>query len=143
MRILLLCTLAALLLSCQKKTDGWIRINQLGYRTNDLKIAVFTGLENENLKSFRVIETESGKTVLKKKGIVKSFPLSPFKSCYRLDFSGLSTDGTYRIDAGNTVSPDFRISDDVYDGTADFLLNYMRQQTVWLQSMAQGFMPYT
>ena len=128
MRILLLCTLAALLLSCQKKTDGWIRINQLGYRTNDLKIAVFTGLENENLKSFRVIETESGKTVLEKKGIVKSLPLSPFKSCYRLDFSELSTDGTYRIDAGNTVSPDFRISDDVYDGTADFLLNYMRQQ---------------
>jgi len=128
MRIFLLCTLTALLLSCQKKTDGWIRINQLGYRTNDLKIAVFTGLENENLKSFRVIETESGKTVLEKKGIVKSFPLSPFKSCYRLDFSELSTDGTYRIDAGNAVSPDFRISDDVYDGTADFLLTYMRQQ---------------
>jgi len=128
MRIFLLCTLAALLLSCQKKTDEWIRINQLGYRTNDLKIAVFTGLENENLKSFRVIETESGKTVLEKKGIIKSLPLSPFKSCYRLDFSELSTDGTYRIEAGNAVSPGFRISDDVYDGTADFLLTYMRQQ---------------
>ena len=128
MRILLLCTLTALLLSCQKENDGWIRINQLGYRINDIKIAVLIALENENIKSFKVIETKSEKTVFEKKGIVKSIPLAPFKSCYRLDFSELSTDGTYRIEAGNTVSPAFRISDDVYDGTADFLLKYMRQQ---------------
>ena len=31
--------------------------------------------------------------------------------------------------------PEFRIGDDVYDGTADFLLNYMRQQR-------SGFNPY-
>ena len=128
MRILLLCTLTALLLSCQKENDGWIRINQLGYRINDIKIAVLIALENENIKSFKVIETKSEKTVFEKKGIVKSISLAPFKSCYRLDFSELSTDGTYRIEAGNTVSPAFRISDDVYDGTADFLLKYMRQQ---------------
>jgi hypothetical protein len=128
MRIILFCILTVLLLSCQKENDEWIRINQLGYRTNDLKIAVFTGLENEDLKSFRVIEKESGKIVLEKKGITKSIPLSPFKSCYRLDFSELTADGTYRIEAGNAISPGFRISDDVYDGTADFLLTYMRQQ---------------
>ncbi len=128
MRIVLLCTIAALLISCQKENDEWIRINQLGYRTNDIKIAVLIALGNENIKSFRVIETESGQTVSEKKGILKNIPLPPFRSCYRLDFSDLTTAGTYRIEAGNTISPDFRISDDVYDGTADFLLKYMRQQ---------------
>ena len=128
MRIILLYTMTTLLLSCQEKNNHWIRINQLGYRTNDLKIAVFTALENYDIKSFRVIETQSGKTVLEKNISVKSVPLSPFKSCYRLDFTELTSDGTYRIEAGNAVSPDFRISDDVYYGTADFLLTYMRQQ---------------
>jgi len=128
MRIILLYVAALLLLSCQNKNDEWIRINQLGYRTNDIKIAVFIGLGNEDLKSFRVAEAQSGQIILEKNEIVRAEPLAPFKTCYRLDFSELIEGGTYRIEAGNVVSPDFRISEDVYNGAADFLLNYMRQQ---------------
>ena len=36
--------------------------------------------------------------------------------------------GAYYIQAEGIKSPVFRISKDVYDGTADFLLKYMRQQ---------------
>jgi len=128
MRIILFCVTLGSLLSCQKKNDEWIRINQLGYRTNDIKIAVFTGLGNEDLKSFSVTEAGSGKMVLEKNEIAGTKPLAPFNSCFRLNFSELTEPGTYRIEAGNAVSPDFRISDNVYDGTADFLLTYMRQQ---------------
>jgi endoglucanase len=120
--------LAFLLLSCHKQETEWIRINQLGYRTNDIKVAVFIGLKSEELKSFRLIDAVSGKVVLEKNEIVRSEPLVPFKSCFRLQFTEFKKKGIYRIEAGDAVSPDFRISDDVYNGTADFLLNYMRQQ---------------
>lgn len=128
MRIFLLYSAILLLLSCEKKNDEWIRINQLGYKTNDTKVAVFIAYRNKDLKSFRLVDAASGKIILEKKEIVRSEPMPPFKSCFRLSFSELSQDGTYRIEAGNAVSPDFRISDDIYNGTADFLLNYMRQQ---------------
>ncbi len=117
-----------LLLSCHKQQSGWIRINQLGYRTNDIKTAVFIGTEKTQLKFFRLIDATSGKTILEKNEIIKSEPLAPFISCFRLSFTELTKEGIYRIEAGNAVSPDFRVSDDIYNGTADFLLNYMRQQ---------------
>jgi hypothetical protein len=117
-----------LFLSCDKADTEWIRINQLGYRTNDIKTAVFIGTGASDLKFFRLIDAYSGKTVLEKNNMVKSEPLTPFKSCFRLSFTELNKAGTYRIEAGDAVSPDFRISDDVYNGTADFLLSYMRQQ---------------
>lgn len=126
---------ALLLLSCHKQQSEWIRINQLGYRTNDIKTAVFMGTQPVELKYFRLVDAASGKTVLEKKEIVESEPLDPFKSCFRLSFTELTKDGIYRIEAGDAVSPDFKISDDVYNGTADFLLNYMRQQRC-------GFNPY-
>ncbi len=126
---------ALLFLSCHKQQTEWIRINQLGYRTNDIKTAVFMGTEPVKLKNFRLVDAASGKTVLEKNEIVKSEPLDPFKSCFRLSFTELNKNGIYRIEAGDAISPDFKISDDVYNGTADFLLNYMRQQRC-------GFNPY-
>ena len=126
---------AMLFLSCHKQESEWIRINQLGYRINDIKAAVFIGTKTVDLKFFRLIDATSGKIVFEKKNILKSEPLTPFKSCFRLPFTEFNKEGIYRIEAGNAVSPDFRISDDIYNGTADFLLNYMRQQRC-------GFNPY-
>ncbi len=124
-----------LLLSCRKNDNSWIRINQLGYRTADIKVAVFISSNSVELRSFRLVDISSGKTVLVKREIKSSEPLAPFRSCYRLNFSELKEEGIYRIEAGNAVSPAFRIVDDIYDGAADFLLNYMRQQRC-------GFNPY-
>ena len=121
--------------SCSSKSESWIRINQLGYRTNDIKVAVFLSKGNLTVQSFKVIETSSGKVALTVRNAEKAGSLEPFSTCYRLPFSSLKKSGTYRIIAGNAVSPDFRIADDVYNGTADFLLNYMRQQRC-------GFNPY-
>jgi endoglucanase len=121
--------------SCRNKSEAWIRINQLGYRPNDIKVAVYLSKKGIPIQSFKVIETSSGKMVMIFKNVENTVSLEPFTNCYRLPFSSLKKSGTYRIVAGKTVSPDFRIADDVYDGTADFLLNYMRQQRC-------GFNPY-
>lgn len=114
--------------ACTREEQGLIRINQLGYRINDVKVAVFISHAGHELKSFRIVEAASGKTVFTGSQPIRTGILKPFKSCYRLCFSDLTREGSYRIIAGKAVSPVFRISDDIYDGTADFLLNYMRQQ---------------
>jgi peptidoglycan/xylan/chitin deacetylase (PgdA/CDA1 family) len=125
-----------LLISCNnQKKDAWIRINQLGYRTNDIKVAVFMSKEDINLESFQVIDVTTGEVALAVKDLTKATPLEPFISCYRLKFTGVNKRGTYRIVAGKISSPEFRIADDVYDGTADFMLRYMRQQRC-------GYNPY-
>ena len=46
----------------------------------------------------------------------------------RLDFSDFHDEGAYRIVARGIESPVFPINNRVWDGTADFVLNYMRQQ---------------
>jgi len=124
----LLFILALLIHSCEKQDNEWIRINLLGYTANDVKVAVFMGLADKEVRSFRLVDVKSGKTVFESNNIVKSMPLAPFKSCIRLPFTEFIDEGIFRIETGKTASPEFRISDDIYDGTADFLLNYMRQQ---------------
>jgi endoglucanase len=125
----------ALSVSCTKKPEGWIRINQLGYKTNDIKVAVFISKKNIKLKSFSLVNTSTGKAELTVENPEKTVSMEPFLTCVRLRFTRFTKPGTYRLEAGNTVSPEFRIGDDVYDKSADFLLNYMRQQRC-------GFNPY-
>jgi len=124
-----------LITSCKRENNEWIRINQLGYRPNDIKVAVYISTKPVTLKTFRVIEVTSGKIAMTFNNVRQAESLDQFLSCYRLPFTELTKEGTYRIVAGKAVSPDFRIGDDVYDGTADFLLNYMRQQRC-------GYNPY-
>ncbi len=122
-------------ISCTGRKSSWIRINQMGYRTSDIKVAVYIGKKPAVIKSFRLMDAATGKVVATFENPVKTPPMAPFVSCFRLPFTRFRKPGTYRLAAGNTISPDFRIGDDVYDRTADFLLNYMRQQRC-------GFNPY-
>ncbi|MCE5345848.1 MAG: glycoside hydrolase family 9 protein [Bacteroidales bacterium] len=133
--ILFVITALVFTTSCTKEKNEWIRINLLGYRTNDIKVAVFISTKNLNLKSFRVIDVNTGEVAITFKNVVKAAPMDPFICCYRLPFTDLKKDGTYRIEAGKAVSTDFHIADDVYKGTADYLLKYLRQQR-------SGFNPY-
>jgi hypothetical protein len=133
--LLLLATILVIAPGCNKEQNAWVRINQLGYRTNDIKVAVFISNKPVDLESFKIIDVNTGKTVMTIQNPIKAEPLDQFVSCYRLPFTEINSKGLYRIVAGKAVSPDFRIADDVYNGTADFLLNYMRQQRC-------GFNPY-
>ena len=123
------------IVSYSGEPDEWIRINQLGYRNTDVKVAVFLSTKALDLKSFKVIDAGTGKVVRTFYNVISTEALNPFISCYRLPFTSLNDTGVYKIIAGEAASPTFRISDDVYNGTADFLLSYMRQQRC-------GFNPY-
>ena len=105
-----------------------IRINQLGYLPKSVKVAVFISSENRKFSSFSVYDAISDKLVFTGTTEPKTAEEWGMKSAYRLNFSEFEKEGGYYIKVGQTKSPNFRINADVYDGTADFILNYMRQQ---------------
>jgi len=117
------------------KASGFIRINQLGYLPQSVKVAVFISDEKVEITSFQLFETLSGKMVFEGQTEVADAQMWGKQSASRLNFSAFQQNGGYFLKVGNSVSPSFRISPDVYNGTADFILNYMRQQRC-------GFNPY-
>lgn len=107
----------------------WIRVNQMGYLPDAIKTAVFAGKgEASTLKEFVVKEALSDNVVYRGKDVVKYGAYGPFSYGYRLRFSPFRREGAYYVEANGTRSPIFRIGANVYDGAADFLLRYMRQQ---------------
>jgi peptidoglycan/xylan/chitin deacetylase (PgdA/CDA1 family) len=123
----LLCLLALLAASAPAATV--IRVNQLGYLPGATKVAVLM-TRDPALRSVRfdlrdaltdevVWQAGKGTTC----GAYAGFPQT-----FRLDFSAFRREGAYVIAAAGVRSPSFRIAPDVYDGTADFLLKYLRQQ---------------
>lgn len=108
--------------------NGWIRINQIGYLTKDIKNAVLVLKEKVDIKNFEVFDAGNDKLVLKSSNIKRFEKYAAFQEAYRLNFSEITSIGTYYIKAGNYKSPNFRIGNDVYNNTSDYLLNYLRQQ---------------
>lgn len=106
-----------------------IRVNQLGYLPRDHKVAVACALDSTAaiVHAFSVRDAR-GRTVLADRGVVASGPFGPCTETYRLDFSTLTRTGHYTIDAGGVTSPAIRIDPHAYDGAADTLLYYMREQ---------------
>lgn len=108
---------------------AWIRINQLGYLPQSKKVAVWVTKDKHTINKFKVINSKTDKQVYQGTAGTNFGAYGPFAKGNRLDFSSLNTDGTYYILTDDGVrSPDFNINDDVYKGTADFALRYMRQQ---------------
>ena len=116
--------------------QSWIRINQLGYLPGGVKVAVWGSKDVTVPGEFQLVDFVSGKTVFKA-DVGKNFgAYGPFKNTLRLNFTKFVKPGTYYLKAGEAASPPFKISESVYQGTADFVLTYMRQQQC-------GFNPHT
>ncbi|MDR3118595.1 MAG: glycoside hydrolase family 9 protein [Mediterranea sp.] len=122
--------LAAALLSVTSHVyaDAWIRINQLGYLPGSKKVAVFMSEEPAAPSEFTLIDEFTGQTAHTFTTVKPAGPVGQMAATCRLDFSAFTQSGTFRIKAGKAISPAFAVNNRVYDGTADFLLNYMRQQ---------------
>lgn len=106
--------------------QSWIRVNQMGYLVNDKKVAVMVMLEERAVNTFEVINIDTRRSV-KLKTVKNIGASSPFKATARLDFSEITTPGTYIIKVGDVESRKFRIGDDVYAGSQEIPLYYMRQ----------------
>ncbi|MEO7923256.1 MAG: glycoside hydrolase family 9 protein [Chitinophagaceae bacterium] len=120
-----------------KKEEGssWIRINQLGYTSSGVKVAVWCSKGAGGISNWELVDAASAKIVFSAGAGSPFGAYGPFQQSYRLNFSSFKKPGRYYLQAGETRSPEFTIGDDVYKGAADFCLRYMRQQR-------SGFNPY-
>lgn len=115
--------------------SSWIRINQMGYLPASVKVAVLIADEAVNVGQFQLIDAISGKAVFEGNAADYDGSKWGMKAAARLNFSAFTKPGRYYIKAADSQSPAFNIDANVYDGTADYILNYMRQQRC-------GFNPY-
>ncbi|MDR1526497.1 MAG: glycoside hydrolase family 9 protein [Dysgonamonadaceae bacterium] len=122
-------------LSVSGQNNSWIRINQVGYLPQDVKVAVFISENSGKGTAFRVKEATTNSIVFKGEGLAANAGRWGMKQALRLNFSALKTSGNYYIECNGAQSPVFVVGPDVYDGAADFILNYMRQQQC-------GYNPY-
>ncbi|WP_266362550.1 glycoside hydrolase family 9 protein [Tellurirhabdus rosea] len=111
-----------------EEETAWIRINQLGYRPAGLKVAVWGSKTADTLTRFQLLEATSGKVAFDGPVSEPYGAYGPFRQTYRFNFSSHTKPGKYYLQAGGVRSPEFTIAENVYDGTADFCLRYMRQQ---------------
>ena len=128
-----LISIAALALATVQAFAGsWVRINQIGYLPSATKVAVFMSDEAVEVTGFELVDAFTGETVWRSEAVRPTGSLGRMKVTYRLDFSALQTRGAYYVKAlmpgGEARSEIFPINPKVYDGAADFVLNYMRQQ---------------
>jgi endoglucanase len=132
-RLLLFCLVLSFALlqasfSEREITAAWIRINQLGYKPDGVKVAVWCAKESASIKTFHLIDAATNKVAFTENAGKPFGSYGPFTQTYRLNFSSFKKEGTYKLKVGETYSPEFKIGEDVYKGTADFCLRYMRQQ---------------
>lgn len=115
--------------------ESWIRINQLGYLPNSVKVAVFISTETQKYIKFSIYDAITDKEVFRGKPVSFNGEYWGMKSAARIDFSEFETPGGYYIIFDGIRSDPFRIDSDVYDGASDYVLRYMRQQRC-------GYNPY-
>jgi len=108
-----------------------VRTNQLGYLPRAPKIAVACALDSTRVTTF-LVRDSMGRTVLGPRRARPSGSFGPCKESWRLDFSTLRRAGQYtivvRAPGLEVLSPVVRVSAHVYDGAANVLLAYLREQ---------------
>jgi len=124
--ILLMHVLVAV--STPGRAQSWIRINQLGYGCKNIKEAVWAGKEDNAPATFQLADAATAAIVYTGKTGKAFGAYGPFVQTLRLQFTSFIKPGRYYLQCGSTKSAVFPISNNVYDGAADFCLNYLRQQ---------------
>ena len=136
-KIILFCLIGLFGLSAfaQNDTITVIRINQLGYTPNGVKVAVWGTKLSTIPKTWQLVNVNT-KRIATSGSVGKNFgAYGPFKNTFRINFTKFNQPGKYYLQSGGARSPEFQIGKDVYKGAADFALRYMRQQRT-------GFNPY-
>jgi hypothetical protein len=136
--------LALLLYSAAARgeSESYVRVNQLGYRPGDVKVAVALG-RGPLPGRFEVIDAASKRSVFAGDARPIAGPWGQFGHHAELDFSALDKRGEYVVRIGEAQSPRFAIRADVYADLPDQLLEFMRQQRCgynpWVGEVCHSF----
>ncbi|OFX73616.1 MAG: cellulase [Bacteroidetes bacterium GWC1_47_7] len=119
-----------LIFSAAYTQSSWIRVNQVGYLEDDVKVAVWISKEKKTIREFQIIDPDTRKILFTglESDIRQTGRQPAFESSARLNFTALKIPGSYILKADDTESVPFSIGNDIYAGAADIPLQYMRQQ---------------
>jgi len=131
--LFLLVTICCIAVSAQN--GNWVRVNQAGYLPQDIKVAVFISQKLNKDVAFQVKDAQTNQVVLSGEGVSANAERWGMQQALRLNFSALKINGKYYVECNGAKSPEFEINPKVYDGGADFVLNYMRTRQC-------GYNPY-
>ena len=129
--------LLTLLVALAAEPRTVIRVNHVGYLPDAPKVAVLCALDADSVgrRVAFVVRDDRQRVVI---GSGRANPAGSFGPCretWRLDFTSVRAPGRYTIEASGVRSPAVRVGTDVYNGGADTLLYYMRQNR-------SGFNPF-
>src|SRR6185295_1920971 len=79
---------------------SWIRINQLGYRPDGIKGAVWCSNQAVEINFFQLCDASSGKSVYRGSSVKAFGAYGPFSQTYRIDFSEFNKPGRFFLRAG-------------------------------------------
>jgi peptidoglycan/xylan/chitin deacetylase (PgdA/CDA1 family) len=109
-----------------------IRYNLLGYTPLSTKTVVVASQQpNFTLRHYAVVNAATQAVVYRVDMPAETNygRYGPFLHTYRVQLAGLTSPGTYRLVVNDSIaSGNIVVSRDVYAGTPDFCLQYMRQQ---------------
>ena len=114
----------------EKEQGVYLRVNQLGYLSNDSKVAIAFSHKAVR-EGVNLIDEASQKVVLEiKPQRIKAGDWGNFQWYYALDFSSIREAGTYflQTEKSQIKSTVFRIGEEAYQGHQETLLTFMRQQ---------------
>jgi len=113
---------------CTYGIDAWIRINQLGYLPGAQKKATLISESELTIKQFTIYDALTNQELGTFNSVISHGEFENFKSTYTLDFSSFKLQGAFYIKADLIYSPTIYINKNIYQGTADFVLNFLRLQ---------------
>ena len=108
--------------------DAWIRINQMGYHPDGKKKAVLISESLLRIDKFTVHDALTSEKLAEYNTVSSFGKFDRFETVFILNFSEFKTQGAFYIKADHYYSPTIFINKNIYNGSADFLLNYMREQ---------------
>lgn len=104
------------------------RFNQLGFKTSDTKTAVLMSESELSGKPFYLKDSKSNNTIFQGMLDISGPAWGTFPKTYVIDFSSVSTPGSYYLDVESYKSTTIRIGNDIYRGMVDSLLKFFRVQ---------------
>lgn len=106
----------------------FIRINQNGYRPDDVKTGVIFSDKPLDGVNYVIINTAGNKKIISGNLGMSLGSWGNFKYNYEINFSSLQEPGKYYIQVRNSKSYEFRISKDIYSGVSEYLIEFLKVQ---------------
>lgn len=105
-----------------------IRVNQVGFKPNDVKTGVVMSQDNLDGATFTVVDDIKRTVAYTGKLGNNRGKFGNFANTYKFDFTGFTKKGKYYISVNNRRSYDFKIDNNLYGAVVDSLMLFFKVQ---------------